>query len=121
MTTRPEVGRTRVLMQPRVVLLPAPLGPSRPKNSPASTPNEIPRTASTGGLLRRPGYVLTKSWTDTRGIAGGSRVKGVRRGAAARPAPPPAPSCPPPPCPQPPPPQRPPPPPPPPPPAPPPS
>src|SRR5512139_3545816 len=58
--TRPEDGRTSVLMHPIVVLLPAPLGPSRPKNSPLSTANETPRTASTGGDLRLPGYVFTR-------------------------------------------------------------
>ena len=47
-------------MQPSVVLLPAPFGPSRPKNSPGSTLNDTPRTASTGGILREPGYVFTR-------------------------------------------------------------
>src|SRR5258706_10404785 len=69
-TMRPEVGRTRLVMQPRVVLLPAPLGPSRPNVSPASTANEIPRTASTAGVFRVPGYVfLRSSTTRTGGIA----------------------------------------------------
>ena len=40
--------------------LPAPFGPSRPKNSPRSTVNEMPRTASTGGVFRVPGYVFTR-------------------------------------------------------------
>ncbi len=52
---RPELGRTSVLMQPSVVLLPAPFGPSRPKNSPRSTLNDTPRTASTGAVLRVAG------------------------------------------------------------------
>src|SRR5260370_38389066 len=68
-TMRPPVGRTRVFRQPRVVLLPAPFGPSSPKNSPASTANEIPRTASTGGVRRRPGYVFTRFSTTSRLIS----------------------------------------------------
>ena len=47
-------------MQPIVVLLPAPFGPSRPKNSPRSTAKDTPRTASTGGDFRVPGYVFTR-------------------------------------------------------------
>ena len=38
MRTRPEVGRTRVVQMPMVVVLPAPLGPSRPYSSPSRTP-----------------------------------------------------------------------------------
>ena len=34
---RPEVGSTRVVRMPAVVVFPAPFGPSRPKISPAST------------------------------------------------------------------------------------
>jgi hypothetical protein len=42
------VGRTRVVNMPIVVVLPAPLGPSRPNTSPGLTANEIPSTALTG-------------------------------------------------------------------------
>ncbi len=35
MNPRPEVGTTRVVSIPAVVVFPAPLGPSRPKISPA--------------------------------------------------------------------------------------
>ena len=34
---RPDVGTTRVVSMPAVVVLPAPFGPSRPKISPACT------------------------------------------------------------------------------------
>ncbi len=68
---RPAVGRTSVLMQPSVVLLPAPFGPSRPKNSPAWTANDTPRTASTGGVLRVPAYVFRRSSTTRMLIATG--------------------------------------------------
>ncbi len=61
---RPEVGRTSVVMQPRVVLFPAPLGPRRPKNSPTWTSKDTPRTASTAGDFPRAGYVLTRLSTD---------------------------------------------------------
>src|SRR5215472_1786255 len=44
----PELGRTRVVRIPIVVVLPAPLGPSKPKNSPRATSNEMPATATTG-------------------------------------------------------------------------
>jgi len=49
------IGTVSGVMQPIVVLLPAPFGPRRPKNSPCSTVNETPRTASTGGVFRVPG------------------------------------------------------------------
>lgn len=43
---RPPLGRTRVVRIPIVVVLPAALGPSRPKISPSPTVNETPRNAS---------------------------------------------------------------------------
>jgi len=46
---------------PTVVVLPAPLGPSRPKISPGTTSNETPSTALTGRLR----YRLTRSRTTT--------------------------------------------------------
>lgn len=46
----PEVGRTRVVRIPMVVVLPAPLGPSSPNTSPAATENESPSTALVGRL-----------------------------------------------------------------------
>src|SRR5215470_17005892 len=78
--TRPLVGRTSVVMQPRVVLLPAPFGPRRPKNPPRSTVKEIPRTASTGGVFRRPGYVLTR-FSTTRAAA--NRLLSARAASVA--------------------------------------
>ena len=47
----PPVGATSVVSMPIVVDLPAPLGPSRPKNSPWGTLRSMPRTASTLPLL----------------------------------------------------------------------
>ena len=45
-TTRPLVAFTRVVITPMVVVLPAPLGPSRPKISPSETEKSMPATAS---------------------------------------------------------------------------
>ena len=42
---RPDVGVSVVVRIEIVVVLPAPLGPSSAKNSPAATANEIPSTA----------------------------------------------------------------------------
>src|SRR6185312_10164530 len=53
----PEVASRSPSAISSVVVLPAPLGPSRPKHSPRSTSRSRPRTASTGGL---PGNVLVK-------------------------------------------------------------
>ena len=44
--TLPPLGASRPLMQPIVVDLPAPLGPSRPKTSPAWAEKETPSTAT---------------------------------------------------------------------------
>src|SRR5262245_16064275 len=63
----PPVGRTSEVMQPIVVLFPAPFGPSKPKNPPAPTSNDNPRTASIGCPLPRGAYVLRRSFTRTAG------------------------------------------------------
>jgi hypothetical protein len=42
----PDVGCASVQSMLIVVLLPAPLGPRKPKTSPLATANETPRTAS---------------------------------------------------------------------------
>jgi hypothetical protein len=47
MAAEPEVGSTLVMSTPMVVVLPAPLGPSRPKISPGRTLNVTPSTALT--------------------------------------------------------------------------
>ena len=44
---RPPVGSTRVVSMPMVVDLPAPFGPSSPKNWPEPTDRSMPRTAGT--------------------------------------------------------------------------
>ncbi len=43
----PEVGRTRVVSTPIVVVFPAPFGPSSPKTSPGATSKLTPSTAFT--------------------------------------------------------------------------
>ena len=43
----PALGTIAVVSMPTVVDLPAPLGPSRPKTSPAATVKSMPFTAST--------------------------------------------------------------------------
>ena len=48
----PEVGLITPDSSLRVVVLPAPLGPRKATNSPASTFKSIPRTASTARYLR---------------------------------------------------------------------
>ena len=45
MMTRPEVGASVVVRIEMVVVLPAPLGPSRATNSPGWTEKETPSTA----------------------------------------------------------------------------
>ena len=55
----PEVGLSSVVRIFMVVLLPAPLGPRKPKTSPASTSKVTPSTA-----LIPPLYTLTRSRTD---------------------------------------------------------
>src|ERR1700694_175891 len=59
----PAVGRTLVVRTPTVVVLPAPLGPSRPKTSPGATWKLIPSTATVGFL----GYRFTRFSTAAAG------------------------------------------------------
>jgi hypothetical protein len=47
MAAEPEVGNTLVMSTPMVVVLPAPLGPRRPKISPGRTLKVTPSTALT--------------------------------------------------------------------------
>src|SRR5579875_3427128 len=55
MRTSPESGATRPAIIATVVVLPAPLGPSRPTVSPAATENDTPSTATFGPYrLARP-------------------------------------------------------------------
>src|SRR5256714_5725671 len=53
----PEVGRTRVVRIPIAVVLPAPLGPRSPKNSPAriSRSSDSSATTSVGDGVVAPG------------------------------------------------------------------
>ena len=44
--TYPDVGRTRVVSAPIVVVLPAPFGPRSPKTSPRRASKLMPATAS---------------------------------------------------------------------------
>src|SRR2546423_13246817 len=60
----PSVGNTRVVRIPIVVVLPAPFGPSSPKNSPRVTSKEMPSSALTSTPLRDFGLkVFFKSRT----------------------------------------------------------
>src|SRR6266852_8062971 len=70
MSTLPEVGASVVVRIEMVVVLPAPLGPRRAKNSPGSTSNEIPSTALT--LPFR--YRLTRSRTSMAGAISALRL-----------------------------------------------
>src|SRR6266849_6260572 len=70
MSTLPEVGASVVVRIEMVVVLPAPLGPRRAKNSPGSTSNEIPSTALT--LPFR--YRLTRSRTSIAGAISALRL-----------------------------------------------
>src|SRR3954454_718126 len=75
--TRPALGRTRVVIVPIVVVLPAPLGPSRPKISPSWTVKSIPATASGPSdryRLRRPS---TTTMSPTRGSLPAARENAV--------------------------------------------
>src|SRR6266540_2740776 len=67
--TLPASGRSRPVTMPSVVVLPAPLGPTRPKKQPCGMSRSIPATASFAPkALRRP-------LTD-RAIAAPSDVRG---------------------------------------------
>src|SRR6266702_5585035 len=65
MRIRPDVGARVVVRIEMVVVLPAPLGPSRAKNSPASTRRLMPSTALTFAFR----YRLTRSSTSTAGAS----------------------------------------------------
>src|SRR5579863_1586140 len=56
-----------------VVVLPAPLGPRRPKQVPSGTAKETPSTAVTER------YCLTRSWTSRIGALSGTASPGRRR------------------------------------------
>src|SRR5208282_3318284 len=78
--TRPALGMTRPATARISVLLPAPLGPSRPRHSPALSVSEMPSTAVTWPKR------LTSDATSSGGAAGNDPVgRGcvVRDGAAA--------------------------------------
>ena len=78
-------GARGVVMQPRVVLLPAPFGPRRPKNSPAATENEMPAHRLDGGRLAPvPGYVLTRFSTTSMGWDGRGTIDLSDPSTAAR-------------------------------------
>src|SRR5438067_6799636 len=63
--TRPDVGASVVVRMEMVVVLPAPLGPRRAKNSPGPTPKLMLSTA----LCRAPRYRLTRRSTSTTSAA----------------------------------------------------
>src|SRR5215467_8543978 len=61
----PEVAASVVVRIEIVVVLPAPFGPRRAKNSPVSTRRLTPSTALTFAFR----YRFTRSWTATAGLA----------------------------------------------------
>src|SRR6476620_2268211 len=67
-SAEPDVGTTRVVSMPTVVVLPAPLGPRSPKISPSYTERSRPSTAVTppGYTLRKPSVRITASDVVTR-------------------------------------------------------
>src|SRR5262245_41147180 len=71
MRTLPPLGASRPLMQPMVVDLPAPLGPSRPKIWPGSTANDTSSTAT------RSPNVLRRLWTASTARSGRSPPRSV--------------------------------------------
>src|SRR5438270_3009718 len=77
-TARPEVGMTMVVNIPPVVVLPAPLGPSRPKISPRRTSR---LSWSTAGRSM-PGYTLVRS--DVRMTTSSSLNGSASRASPAR-------------------------------------
>jgi len=58
----PLVGSIRQLSMLMVVVLPAPLGPSRLKISPRSTLKEMPRTASLSPNVLRRSLAIRMGW-----------------------------------------------------------
>src|SRR3954471_10532815 len=83
MTTVPLVGGSSVVIIRISVDLPAPLGPSRPKISPASTANDTPLTA-----VKLPNFLtmLRTSMADMDGAVLLEVQRGVRRHADGQPA-----------------------------------
>jgi hypothetical protein len=56
----PPLGTSRVISILMMVVLPAPLGPSRPNSSPSAIAKLTPRTASTSSACRRSSPVLVR-------------------------------------------------------------
>src|SRR3954453_22948799 len=81
-SARPEVGTTRVVSIPAVVVFPAPLGPSRPKISPSWTSRSRWSTAITS-----PGYTFVNCSVRITGWAT-TAPGGPRPGAAVGSGPP---------------------------------
>ena len=63
---------TRVVSMPTVVVLPAPLGPRRPKISPLRTDSARWSTAATSGPPPRPGKVFVRPSVRMISAAAGS-------------------------------------------------
>ena len=69
--THPAVGATRPMIMPMVVVLPAPLPPSKPVTEPCASENEMPRH----------GDRLTVVLGQPLGLNGGERIGGLVHGA----------------------------------------
>src|SRR5215831_17562578 len=81
-TTRPESARSRPAMLRSKVVLPAALGPSTTKNSPALMARSMPsRAATEPNVLRRP--VTTRSDIDQTDPAAGHAASVARAGMAS--------------------------------------
>ena len=97
---RPASGRSKPTAMDRVVVLPAPLGPSRPKNEPAGTSRSTPATAifasnrlvrprseSASRSITRPtvtgGVEAPPAWTVTRAPPGEGVTGSVKLAALA--------------------------------------
>src|SRR3954454_4596212 len=78
----PEVGRASVQSMLMVVVLPAPLGPRKPKTSPAATSKLTPRTASRSPKALRSSRTSTafiRSLYGERGVGGDGVALRVER------------------------------------------
>ena len=85
-SARPALGASSVVSTRTVVVLPAPLGPSRPKTSPGATAKETPPTASS-----RSKRTTRSSTSSARLLAGDAHAprlaRRLERGLAVRTAP----------------------------------
>ena len=75
----PVVGNTRVVRMPIVVVLPAPFGPSKPKNSPRGTSKEMPSSTSCNRSLPAATLIALASIKSINERASNSRTSSSER------------------------------------------